>query len=232
MYNAEVFIGPFANVAFGTVDNIDLTFYVWRGRVYFYGGVGGWTSDYSVSEQLMRLLDEGEGIRFKVTVSPRCETEGLPIDPPSAEEERMIERILFSLRQFFLEANEAALERQERPRYPNEIRVVIQDFNVDDEIAQVLVKDPFFLVDVKLHAMEPTPEAEEEWQTSKDGYMLKGTTFGTLTWAERVEPTAATIREIRARGIERKIFLHEGAKKRGRTRARGTAKQSDEGVGR
>ncbi|GBD24749.1 hypothetical protein HRbin30_00062 [bacterium HR30] len=187
------------------------------------------------------LLQGREKVSFTVRVPWRCTREEPPIDPPSPEKEWMVERVVLSVRNWCVRINELSARRGEKRYYPNKVRVVIEDFNVDQDSTRVLVKDPFEILEVNLHCWwlcqyDEDPQREEErYQTDEHGYFVTPrATYGTgYTPSENAEAKAYEIKQIRARGIEREILLgeEEQHKRKRRTAGTGSAKVERRGNG-
>jgi hypothetical protein len=131
-------------------------------------------------------------------------------DPPSAEKDRMMANVVASV-QRALEGF-AARRAGGFPPYPNQVHVLIADFNIDYPNTYVLIEEPLEFYSVALH--EPNGTDEKAYQ--REGNYIAGSAItGTLSEEDIRAEEARLAGLIRAHGIPRTIVLRDAGGKQG-----------------
>jgi hypothetical protein len=159
-------------------------------------------------------LDEkfatGPSIQDTLTMPSDCTPH---YNPSSAEKDRMMENVAASMRQALHGFADHPAEGL--PQYPNEVRLVIGDFNVDYPYTYVLVEEPPELYRIALHDPDGDADADDTYQREGKYIVGEAVTGTNLSEEDIKEATARLTAKIRAHGIPRTIVLRDGAGKQG-----------------
>ncbi|GIW45331.1 MAG: hypothetical protein KatS3mg077_2613 [Candidatus Binatia bacterium] len=143
---------------------------------------------------------DGARISFELAIPPDCPR----YDPWTPEKERMIEKIVASLREEILRSNK-------RLRGIDEVHIVIGNFNVDDRSAFVWVEGTKEVYRVELHNPDG-PDDRYQCGNYLVAPAIPGPDTQLSSRARRVMKVDLTQR-IRAHGIRRTIVLEDEAGK-------------------